>query len=453
MNTLQKSDRGDGRSRLSRRGFLRGLAGGSAAALALAEAAAARVEASLEAVRQSAGAPMSDAAFWEKIRGEFMITNELAYMNNGTLGPMPKPVFYTVVEKYRELAQDPGEPNRQQGEEVEEVRKKAAAFVRADVEEIALVRNTTEGMNFIVSGLELKQGDEVLLTHHEHPGGLQPWRLKAKRHGVVLKPLTFPIPTTNAADILNLFNDAITPRTRVISVSHATYPTGCFMPVKELAALARSKGLLTLIDGAHPLGMLQLDMHALGIDFYATSPHKWLDAPTGTGLLYMRREAQEQVWPTVVTGGWDDPKAGAKRYDRLSQRASPLVIATGAAMDFQDAIGKDRIEKRVRSLAANLRARLKSIDGVRIHTTELPELSGGLTGFAFGKFDRRDVVETLWRRNHVWVRQTDYGLNTVRVSTHYYNTEQQIERLEEGLRDILKRGVIPAPPPPTGEED
>lgn len=166
----------------------------------------------------------------------------------------------------------------------------------------------------------------------------------------------------------------------------------------------------------------------------------------------MRREAQDQVWPTVVSGGWDNPKGGAQRYDRLSQRSSPLVIAVGTAMDFQNTIGRDRIEQRVRSLAENLRARLKTIDGVKIHTSEHADLCCGLIGFAFGNFDRRDVVETLWRRHHVWVRQTDYGLNTVRVSTHYYNTEQQIERLEEGLRDILKRGVIKAAAPTAGDD-
>ena len=419
---------------VTRRGFMRGVVAGSAAA-SLARIEAARAD------------PGSDAAFWAKVRDEFLVTEEQAYMNNGTLGPTPKPVYYTVVERYRELAADPGGRNKPQEDAAEEVRREAAAFVGADPDEIALTRNTTEGMSFIAGGLDLEAGDEVLLSFHEHPGGLNPWKLKAKRHGVVLKELPFPIPTPDPAAILDVFSRAITPRTRVISVSHVTYQTGCGLPVKELASLARAKGILMAVDGAHPLGMLKLDLHDLGVDFYAMSPHKWLDAPTGTGLLYLRRESQARLWPTVVTTGWDDEKRGASRYDRLSQRAWPLVLSVKAALDFQKAIGRERIESRIRALATLLRARLTEIPGVRIYTSSHPALCGGLVGFTVDGFVNKDVVETLLRRHHVRVRSTEYGLNAVRASTHYYNTEDQVERLAEGLGDVRQRGVIPAPPP------
>ena len=436
---------------LSRRNFLRNLCGGTAAGAVLAPLTL-RADASLAAIKGAADAP-TEAEFWARVRGEFLVTDEVAYMNNGTLGPTPKPVYYTVVERYRELAADPGSRNPIQEKAAEEVRRKAAAFVGADPEEIALLRNTTEAMSFIAGGLELSAGDEVLLTFHEHPGGLEPWRLKAKRHGVVLKELRFPIPTPDPAAILNLFADAITPRTRVISVSHFTYQTGSGVPAKELAQLARSKGILSVVDGAHPLGMMKLDLHDLGADFYAMSPHKWLDAPTGTGLLYARRESQERLWPTVVTsaipypaGGadWANPQKGAMRFDRFSQRAWPLVLATGAAIDFQNAIGRERIEARVRGLAALLRARLQELPGVRIYTSDHPALCCGLTGFTFEGLKNTDVMETLLQRNHVRVRTTEYGLNTVRASTHYYNTEEQVERLAEGLREIPRRGVVAA---------
>jgi selenocysteine lyase/cysteine desulfurase len=445
---------------LSRRSFLRGLCGGSAAVGVAAGPLAGRAEASLAAVARAAEAP-SESEYWARIRDEFLVTDQVAYMNNGTLGPTPKPVYYTVVERYRELAADPGARNPIQEQTAEEVRRKAAAFVGASPDEIALLRNTTEAMGFIASGLELAAGDEVLLSFHEHPGGIEPWRLKAKRHGVVLREVQFPIPTPDPAIILELFADAITPRTRVISVSHLTYQTGSGMPVKELAQLARSKGILSVIDGAHPLGMMRLDLHDIGADFYAMSPHKWLDAPTGTGLLYIRRESQERLWPTVVTstipypeGGadWSNPDKGAARFDRFSQRAWPLVLATGAAIDFQDAIGRERIESRVRSLAALLRTRLQEIPGVRIYTPAHPALACGLVGFTFERFKNTDVMETLLRRNHVRVRTTEYGLNTVRASTHYYNTEEQVERLAEGLRDIPRRGVLKSAAPAAGDD-
>ena len=155
----------------------------------------------------------------------------------------------------------------------------------------------------------------------------------------------------------------------------------------------------------------------------------------------MRRESQERVWPTVVTSDWDDPESGAKRYDRLSQRAGPLLLATITALDFQNAIGRERIEQRIRALAGRLREELAEMPQVKVYTSAHPELCCGLVGFTLDGFERQAVVDALWRRHHVWVRETDFGLNTVRASTHHYNTEAQVDRLAEGLRDILARGT------------
>src|SRR5687768_3653388 len=269
----------------SRRRFLRGISSSVAAAGAASVAA----RTSLAAMAQAARTPMAEADFWKRVQGEYLLDKDWVYLNNGTLGPTPKPVYFTLIERYHDLAQDPGQPNTDQNNGATDVRTKAAAFIGAHPEEVALLRNTTEGVGFIINGLDLKAGDEILMTFHEHPGGLQPCRLKAKRHGVVLKEAKWPAPAEDPNVILNAFNDAITPRTRVLMVSHVMYQTGSMLPLKELAALARSKGVLTLVDGAHPVGMLKMDMHDLGVDYYASSSHKWLDAPTGTGILYMRR--------------------------------------------------------------------------------------------------------------------------------------------------------------------
>ncbi len=427
---------------VSRRHFLGAFAAGSAGALLAGGTSRADARASIASIEQAQAEAMPVEDFWAKVRREFLVSEELAYLNSGTLGPMPKPVFYAVVEGYRSLAADPGHENPRQGDAQDMLRQRLASFVGADPGEVALTRNTTEGMSFIANGLDLEAGDEVLCSFHEHPGGLEPWKIKAKRHGVVVKELPFPIPASDPSEILNLFEDAITPRTRVISVSHLTFPTGCMLPVRELAALARPRGVLTLIDGAHAIGMMDLDMHDLGADFYASSPYKWAGAPVGTGFLYMRRESQERVWPTVASMGWDDDETGAKRYDRLSQRAGPLLLATMTALEFQNAIGRDRIEQRVRALAARLRERLREIPEVTLYTSDHPELCCGLTGFSLEGFDRIAVVNTLWERNRVWVRETDFGLNTVRASTHHFNTEAQVDRLAEGLHDILTEGTL-----------
>jgi isopenicillin-N epimerase len=431
---------------VTRRNFMRRLAGNAALAAAVAEMAGVRARASMRSVEQAAGAPMSEAEFWAKVRAEFLLDPHVAYMNNGTLGPTPRPVLYTLIERYQKMAMETGPENTLEGQLAEDVRARAAAFINAGVDEIALMHNTTEGMSFIANGLDLKAGDEILMTFHEHPGGFNPWRLKAKRHGVAIKEVKFPLPLPDPATVLTLFTDAITPRTRVISFSHTTYQTGTMMPAKQICALARARGLLSLVDAAHPLGQMAIDMKDLGADYYAMSPHKWLDAPTGTGLLYMRRESQDRVWPTMGSTGWDDPKRGAARFDRHSQRAWPLVLAFGAAMDFQNAIGKDRIERRVRALHARLREKVAALPGVKIYTSAHPELSCALLGFSFPSLKNQDIVDTLLARHGVYIRTIAYDLNAVRVSTHHYNTEQQVDRLVEGLQDILKNGVMPPKP-------
>jgi len=441
---------------MNRRNFMRRLTGNLALTAAVAETAGVRARASMLRLEQAAGAAASDAEFWAKVRSEFLIDRHVAYMNNGTLGPTPRPVLYTLVERYQKIATDTGPENTLEGQLAEDVRKKAAAFIGADLDEVALTRNTTEGMNFVANGLDLKAGDEILMTFHEHPGGREPWKLKAKRHGVVVKEVKFPLPLNDPATVLNLFSDAITPRTKVISFSHTTYQTGTMMPAKQLTALARSKGILSLVDAAHPLGQMQLDMHDVGADFYSMSPHKWLDAPTGTGLLYMRRESQDRVWPTMGSTGWDDPKRGASRFDRLSQRAWPLVLSVGAAMDFQNTIGRERIEKRVRMLHARLREKVAAVPGVTILTSPHAELSCALLGFSLGTVNNQAIVDTLLARHATFVRTIAYDLNAVRVSTHHYNTEEQVDRLVEGLHDIVKNGVIAKPPTtsqPTGYGD
>src|SRR5205085_2454539 len=176
-----------------------------------------------------------------------------------------------------------------------------AKFVGCDRDELAILRNTTEANSYIANGLELKAGDEVLMSDQEHPSGEQPWNLRAKRYAVVVKKFQIPRPPKNAAEIMNRLSDAITPRTRIIFVSHITTDTGVILPVKEIAALARSKGIVSAFDGAHVPGMMPLNIHDIGCDLYTASPHKWLFAPKGSGFLYIRPEMLKRVWSTVTT--------------------------------------------------------------------------------------------------------------------------------------------------------
>ena len=202
--------------------------------------------------------------------------------------------------------------------------------------------------------------------------------------------------------------------------------------------MAHEKGLLVAADGAHAIGMLDLDMHDLGVDFYATSPYKWLGAPTGCGLLYMRKEAQKKIWPTIASSGWDDGD-GASRFETLGQRADPLIFGLSEALDFQNIIGKRRIERRIKAMSAYLKQELAKIKRVRLHTNRDAYLSGGLTAFSMKGIEPRRIVDFLREKYNIVIRtigrEKDQTLG-VRVSTHIFISFKEVDMLLEGIRRL-----------------
>ena len=365
-------------------------------------------------------------------------------MNTGRLGSTPKPVLDALLQYWRLMAENPSENSSVFEKRQEDIRVKAAKFVGASPDEIAIVRNTTEGLVTVINGLDLKQGDEILHSFHEHSSNVQPWKLKGSRDGVVLKEVPIPTPPENPDDILNLFNDAITSRTRVITTAHSTTVTGTLMPVKQLAAMCRDKNILCLIDGAHSLGHFEFDLHDLGVDTHASSCHKWLCSPAGTGLLYVREELIDRIWPNIVTQSWYLDQ-GARKYDRLSRRPWPQVAVLEDAIDFHMAIGKARIERRMRGLGSYLREKAAEIPGVKVYTGNDPRLSCAVTTLGIDGIDGQTVHDYIRERYDVYVsprtRGPVYpadpaGFNGIRVSTAYYNTFEQVDRVLAGLREL-----------------
>ena len=241
--------------------------------------------------------------------------------------------------------------------------RKQEFFWGADTDEIVVTGSTTEGMSFVANGLDLQAGDEVLSTTHEHSGGFDCWRILSDRRGVTLSTVPLKCSYENKSEIVNLFASAITPQTKVMSFCHINYTSGLQMPVKELCQLARDNNIVSVIDGAHAIGMLNLDLHDIGCDFYACSPHKWLCAPPGVGVLYAQKDKQELVWPTV-TESYGVPFQMC--LELRGQRTSPVLACLGDAIDFQDTIGKETIQNRVLSLSAYAKARLAAIPGVSL---------------------------------------------------------------------------------------
>jgi len=427
-------------SGLSRRDFARYLLAGSAVSVAALDKVHAGIYQKVTELNQKFledEAP--DGVYWEEIRKLYDFEDRFIMMNNGTLGPMPRTVFNTLTRYFQVQATNPYDGYNYLPAIRESVRTKLAAFVNASPDEVAITSNTTEGLNFVVNGLDLEEGDEVLMSNLEHPGHVGPWKLKEKRTGIRIKEVPLSPTAKSVDEIVGAFAAAITPRTRVISISHTVFITGLIMPLKELSQLAHDKGLLILADSAHGIGMLDLDMKALGIDFFASSPYKWLGAPTGVGLLYVRKEAIDKVHPTVVSTGWEN-NAKASKLDPSGQRSDAILYALDEALNFNNRIGKTRIERRIKVLSARLKQELAKVPGVKVHTPLDPYLSAGLTAFSMGGSQETRLVDYLREKYNLVVRTTGNpkaGTFGIRVSTPIYISTREVDMVVEGARTLL----------------
>ena len=371
----------------------------------------------------------NEDAYWAEIRKQFLIPEDEIYLNNGTVGSSPAPVLraifdgYTTTEKMDQ--QDPEDYPIWGYAAWNEFRDPLAEFVGCKRDEIALLRNATEANSYIANGLDMKAGDEVLMTDQEHPGGEHPWDLKAKRYGIVIKKITLPRPVEDAAQVLNLFNDAITPRTRIMFFSHITTFSGVVLPAKELAALARTKGILSAVDGAHVPGMMRFNVHDLGCDLYSSSPHKWLMAPKGSGFLYVRDEVIDRLWSTIATEGWDDVKIRAERFQRIGSSNVPALWGLRASIKLANDIGLDRIEKRHRMFADYILAEMQK-RGAESWTSPEPALRCGIVSVNVPPVQRGDLENWLWKTHKIRIRGGDP--HKLRLSTPYYLQKKDVDR-------------------------
>ncbi|MDZ7344134.1 MAG: aminotransferase class V-fold PLP-dependent enzyme [candidate division KSB1 bacterium] len=386
------------------------------------------------------GSINDDERYWALIREQFPLTRERIYLNTAGLGASPYVVIEAVASKIRELEKisETGHSENLWAA----IKQKAAQLLGCEAEEIAYTRNATEGINIVCNGLPLKRGDEVLTTTHEHVGNAIPWVTRQKRDGIVLK--LFEPSTQSAQENLDRIERLITKRTRAISVPHVTTTTGQIMPVKEIAALAKTKRLWLFIDGAQAAGMLPLNLQEIGCDAYAASGHKWLVGPKGTGLLYVRKEMLDVIQPIWV-GAYSDARfdfrSGKLRFHPTAQRyeygtvSAPLFVGLGAAIDFLMKIEMKNVWARDAALATAFLNGLREIPHVEILSPLDQTERSAIITFKMKNIDCQKLQSFLAEKYKLRTRGVnEAGLEALRVSWHIYNSWEEVNRALEGVR-------------------
>jgi isopenicillin-N epimerase len=372
--------------------------------------------------------------YWLKVREEqFLLPEWRVFLNNGSLGIAPRPVL-AAVEDYleRSASLQVDDYPRWGYETLDAERATMAEFVGCKKDELAFMHNATDALSTIAAGIDLNAGDEVLMTDQEHPSGRSGWQVRAKRHSIQVREVKIPTPPRNSGQLADLMISSIGPRTRVLFFSGILSPTGIIMPVREICDAARAKGIITVVDGAHMNGQIPFRISDLNCDYFAGSPHKWMFTPAGCGLLYVREENLDKLWPTVVTGGWDDPNLKANRYMRMGTNNRAIFVGMMAGLQFLNELGPDNVYARIHQLAkmnyqlASARPYLELASGAD------DRLYGSLVTIRF----KTDQLAPLWAKMNqrkIWTLQGPQ----VRLSTHVHTRPQDIETFYEVCDSVL----------------
>jgi len=389
------------------------------------------------ALRAAPGSSDSDA-YWSLVKRQFPLADDLVYLNAANVCPASRPVLDRHAEFMRDFQSNPSFQNRAKYEAMRErLRDKLAGMLRVSSDEIAITRNTSEGTNVVVKGVDLKPGDEVLITDHNHPSNSDSWKVRAQREGFTVTSLPVHVPASSREELISQIEKAVTPRTRVIAVTHVTSTTGIMYPAREIAEIARRRGIWMHLDGAQSFSALDVNLKEIGCDSYSASAHKWLMGPLEAGVLFVRSDRIPSVWPSIVTAGWTDHLKGARKLEVYGQRDDPRIVALESAVDFALLIGMGAIESRMRLLATSLKEQLSQIPGVRLKTNLEPELSGGVVKADISRVPTKQAYDALWNQHRISIAMTPSGDSQgLRFSPHIYNSRDEIQRAAEAVKAL-----------------
>jgi len=384
----------------------------------------------------------------EKIRSQIPVLAHTAYMNTGWSGPPPRQVAQAMKDRIDlELEKGPIMPEvLEAGREIQyQAREAAAKVFNATVDEVLVTRNTTEGLNIVLSGLDWNQGDEIVICDMEHGSVIAPTQLIGQRYGLPIKVVHLEMSDSSEV-ILTKIEDALTSKTRMVFISHILYATGRRMPAEELRKVTKDRGILLMLDGAQTGGHIELDMSRSGFDFYSIPGQKWLLGYEGSGALFIRREHLERIHPAHTGGRGIARPADANYFQPVSDSMEkflggsvsvPVQLAFLEATKFVQAVGIKNIEERNLTLADSAKAKLAEIPGVTVNSPLERSASSGLVSFAISGQEPVPVVEQLWANHRLVVRQVGNPAG-VRASLHFFNTEDEVDLLVGGVRELAR---------------
>jgi selenocysteine lyase/cysteine desulfurase len=384
-----------------------------------------------------------DEKYWHDVRARYLLPRDVIFLNAANLCPSPLPVIdslYQVTKGY-EASPSPAVRSGLMRDGRETARGLLATMLGVTPEEIVITRNTSEGNNFVSSGLQLGPDDEVIVFSDNHPTNLAAWREKARRFGFTVTTVQHTVPHPGGAHYVELFANAITPRTRLIGFTHLTSNSGDLFPAKEICAMARERGVLTLLDGAQTFGALDVNLGDIRPDFYTGSAHKWPCGPKECGVLYVNTAVHERIWPSVI-GVYAGAVGISRRMEGMGQRDDARLVAFAEALRFREGIGRATIDARVRQLSQFLMSELRKLDGVHVYTDPAADRSANLVVFRPGTLDPRRFAAALLQNEGV-VATVRGGQDRpgLRVSPHIYNTMDEMERLLGAVKRYLATGV------------
>ncbi|MBT3796947.1 aminotransferase class V-fold PLP-dependent enzyme [bacterium] len=384
-----------------------------------------------------------DESYWREIQQGYTADRGLINLNNGGVSPSPTVVMNALKRHLDFSNTSPAysmwrilEPQK------ETVRRRMARFFNCDPEEIAITRNASEGLQICQNGIDLKAGDEVLTTTQDYGRMIATFKQRECRDGIVMKQFKIPIPAENENEIVRLFEKNITPKTKMILMCHMINITGQILPVKKVVRMAKKYNIPVIVDGAHTFAHFDFNIDDLGCDYYATSLHKWLSAPFGTGMLYVRRNKIVDLWPMQAAWTSDCKKDDIRKFEEIGTHPCPNKIAIGDALTFQQGIGSKNKEARLIYLRDRWAKRLLKNDRIRLHTSLKPGKSCAIATVEIKGLDTSAVAKELWDKYRIFVVAINHDEFTgCRVTPHVYTTIEEIDRFSDAMENIIKNGV------------